>query len=207
MFGSDVNGNCTNTTGNNSNICIGTSVLNDGDIPVLSGISSDNESLWAAKLFTMERSNSLAKIIISFEVEPLDYDHVETVLFNCPELGISAPFINIYSNRVSFRVESADKILGDLRVNQSIIGFSCSHLIRFCFKFSHRLSDPYFNFEFPDQNNTNSSFNVNSTFVFLGEVTFLEDGKQCDLPMLITHKGNINNYYINSLITLSFFKH
>ena len=188
MFGSDVNGNCTNTTGNNSNICIGTSVLNDGDIPVLSGISSDNESPWAAKLFTMERPNSLAKIIIAFEVEPLDYDHVEIVLFNCPEFGISAPFINIYSNRLSFRVESADKILGDLRVNQSIIGFSCSHLIRFCFKFSHRLSDPYFNFEFPNQNN-----NSNSSFVFLGEVTFLEDGKQCDLPMLITHKGNVIN--------------
>lgn len=143
MFGSDVNGNCTNTIGNNSNICIGTSVLNDGDIPVFSGISSDIESLWAAKLFTMERPNSLAKIIISFEVEPLDYDHVEIVLFNCPELKISAPFINIYSNRASFRVESADKILGNLRVNQSIVGFSCSHLIRFCIKFSHRLSDLY----------------------------------------------------------------
>ena len=200
-----MNGNCTNTTGNNSNICIGTSVLNDGDIPALSGIGSDNKSLWAAKLFTMKKNGR--RIVLSFEVKPLEYDRVEIVLFNCPEFGISAPFINIYSNRVSFRVESADKILGDLRVNQSIIGFSCSHLIRFCFKFSHRLSDPYFNFEFPDQNNTNSSFNVNSTFVFLGEVTFLEDGKQCDLPMLITHKGNINNYYINSLITLSFFKH
>ena len=202
VFGSDVNGSCTNINRNNSNICIGTSVLNDGDIPVLSGISSDNGSQWAAKLFTMQRPNSLAKIIIAFEVEPLDYDRVEIVLLNCPELGISAPFINIYSNRASFRVESADKILGNLRVNQSIIGFSCSHLIRFCFKFSHRLSDPYFNFEFPNQNN-----NGNSSFIFLGEVTFLGDGKQCDLPMLITHKGNAIKFTVISACLITLCKH
>jgi hypothetical protein len=162
-------------------------MLNDGDIPVLSGISSDNESQWAAKLFTMERPNSLAKIIVSFEVKPLDYDRVEIVLFNCPQLGINAPFISIYSNRVSFRVESANKTLGDLRVKQSINGFSCSHLIRFCIKFNHNLSDPFFNFEFPHQ--------TNSSLVFLGEVTFLEDNKQCGLPMLITrtnYKGISN---------------
>ena len=110
MFGSDVNGNCTNTTGNNSNICIGTNVLNDGDIPVLSGINSDNESQWAAKLFTMKR---IGRIIVSFEVEPLDYDCVEIVLFNCPELGIRAPLINIYcnSNRVSLELKVLIKYL------------------------------------------------------------------------------------------------
>ena len=178
-----MNGNCTNIVGDGSNICTGTSVLNDGDIPVLSGISSDSESQWAAQLFTMGRPTN-GKITVSFEVEPVDHDRVEIALFNCPQLGISAPFISIYSNSISFRLESADKLLGDLRVNQSIVGFSCSHLIKFCIKFSRKLSDPYFNFVFPYQENANSSL------VFLGEVTFLDSDKQCDLPALISSKGN-----------------
>ena len=155
--------------GNNSNICNGTSVLNDGIIPTLSGVSEDPQSLWATELFTMTRPRVAGRIIVSFEVEPVTHNYVEVVVFNCPDLGINTPLINVYSSN-SFRPESGDKILGNLLINYTFIDSSCSDLITYTIEFYEEISERYFNLEFPHVKGSNSSY------VFLGEVAFLAKG-------------------------------
>ena len=177
-----MNGRCTSISGDNSNICNGTSVLNDGIIPVLSGVSDDPQSQWADQLFTMRRTGTgMSRIILSFEVEPTIYDRVELAVFNCPERGIYTPVVNVYVD-LSFRPERDDDgTLTNFNTNQALLNTSCDHLIRFCVEFSGGVSVPYFNLEFPYQTNSNSSF------VFLGEVTFLRNAAEpCGPPELIT---------------------
>ena len=122
LFGSPVDGSCSSTSGTNNEICDGTSVLNDGILPALSGVSSDSQSLWAAQLLTMRRSG-----------------------------------------------------IADMTISQ----VSCDHLWKLCVELGGA-GIPNLNLVFPYQNN--------SDFVFLGEVTFLNDGNnnQCDPPELIT---------------------
>ena len=75
--------------------------------------------------------------------------------------------------------ERDDSTLGLLITNQSLLSTSCDHLIKFCVDFPGAKSNPYFNLEFP--------YEANSSFVFLGEVTFLNGGTEpCDPPELIT---------------------
>ena len=182
-----MNGRCTSICGDNNNICNGTSVLNDGLIPALSGVSEDPQSQWAAQLFTMGRAMSgTARIILSFEVERAIYNRVELAVFNCPERGIYTPVINVYVD-FSFRpVRDNDGTLTNFITNQSLPSTSCDHLIKFCVQFSGAVSVPYFNLEFPHQDNSNSSF------VFLGEVTFLRSGAEpCGPPELITMPGRL----------------
>ena len=178
VFGSDVNGRCTSISGTDSNICNGTSVLNDGIIPVLSGVSQENNSEWAAQLFTMRRQGN-ERIIVSVEVPPTCLNSVQLTVFNCPQQGIYAPAVNVYSYP-SLRPE----INGNLPANESITNetltaTSCDHLIRFCIDFGSVFTLPYYILEFPYQNN--------SDFVFLNEVTFsnLVDAP-CPQPELIT---------------------
>ena len=158
-------------------------MLNDGLIPALSGVSDDPQSQWAAQLLTMGRTtNGMARIIVSFEVESTTYDRVELAVFNCPEQGVYTPVVNVYFD-LSFRPESdnSDSTLRNFITNQSLLSTSCDHLIKFCVEFTGGISLRYFNLEFPYQTNSNSSF------VFLGEVTFLNGGAEpCDLPELIT---------------------
>ena len=180
LFGSEMNGRCTSISGDNSNICNGTSVLNDDIIPYLNGASDDPQSQWAAQLFTMGRTmTGMARIILSFEVEPATYDRVELTVFNCPELGINTPVVSVY-NDSSFRPErSSDNRTNGIAVvaNQTLLNTSCNYLLKYCVEFSHAISSHYLNLEFPYQDN--------SSFVFLGEVTFLNDSNPCDPPELI----------------------
>ena len=151
-------------------------MLNDGIIPALSGVSDCPQSQWANQLFTMRRdSDRSVGIVISFEVEPVNHDRMELVIFNCPEHGIYAPVVNIYIDTF-FRPES----LGiTFKTDQSLLRTSCDHLIKFCVEFNRAVSVSFFDLEFPYQNN--------SDFVFLGEVTFLNGGAEpCDPPELIT---------------------
>ena len=178
VFGSDVNGRCTSISGTGSNICNGTSVLNDGIIPALSGVSQENNSEWTAHLFTMRRQGN-QRIIVSVEVPPTCVNSVQLTVFNCPQQGIYAPVVNVYSDS-SLRSE----INGSLPANESITNetltaTSCDHLIRFCVDFGSVFMLPYYILEFPYQNN--------SDFVFLDEVTFsnLIDAP-CPQPELIT---------------------
>ena len=181
LFGSEMNGRCTSISGDNNNICNGTSVLNDGIIPALSGVSDDPQSQWADQLFTMGRTmTGTARVILSFEVERAIYNRLELAVFNCPGQGIYTPVVNVYVD-FSFRPERSDSTIGFFNTNRSLLSTSCDHLIKFCVQFSGSVSVPYFNLEFPHQDNSNSSF------VFLGEVTFLRNAAEpCGPPELIT---------------------
>ena len=95
LFGSLVNGGCSSTSGTNNEICDGTSVLNDGIIPAVSGVSNDPKSWWANELLTMRRSGT-NQMVVSVEVPNVIHNHVELTVFNCPQLGIYAPHIIVY---------------------------------------------------------------------------------------------------------------
>ena len=178
-----MNGRCTSISGDNNNICNGTSVLNDGIIPALSGVSCHPWSQWADHLFTMGRtSNGKARVVLSFEVERATYDRVELAIFNCPEQGVYTPVVNVYFD-TSFRPESVDSTPKNFISNQFLLSTSCDHLMKFCVNFISGFFPPHFNLEFPYQTNSNSHF------VFLGEVTFMNgstDSEPCDQPELIT---------------------
>ena len=115
-----------------------------------------------------------ARIILSFEVEPLNHDCMELVVFNCPEHAIYTPIVNVYID-TSFN----PKHLGRITITKSLSNTSCDHLIRFCVDFQGAVSVTAFDLEFPYQNGSN--------FVFLAEVTFLDGGAEpCSPPELIT---------------------
>ena len=153
-------------------------MLNDGIIPVLSGVS-DSTSQWAAQLFTMRRSGT-DSIVISFEVQQITHNRIELVVFNCPERGIYAPNVTVYFDVVSFLPERGGNNLGIQNTDKTLLQTSCDYLLKFCVPLSGGLHSRYFNLEFPYQNN--------SDFVFLGEVTFLNvvTGESCGQPELIT---------------------
>ena len=175
FFGSHVTSRCTSTTGN---ICNGTSVLNDGIIPALSGISNNTQSEWADQLFTMSRNlsgSASAGIVLSFEVEPVNHDRMKLAVFNCPERAIYVPVVNIYMDTFF----SPEHLGGFQEISQSLSRTSCDYLIEFCVDFNGATSVSSFDLEFPHQND--------SDFVFLAEVTFLNGGAEpCDPPKLIT---------------------
>ena len=177
VFGSSENGNCSSlipgpsiTDGiHRGSICNGTSVLNDGIIPALSDVSSDSGSLWAAPLLTMEQS-STEQIVLSFEVENQVYNCIELAVFNCPEGGMSASRINIYSDAI-FRPKNVDASLGTNKVNYSLSNTSCDYLVKFCVSFMS-VNSSYFNIEFPALTSVNK--------VFVGEVSFLTGADNCE---------------------------
>ena len=167
MFGSQADGGCSSVS---NNICEGTSVLNDGIIPALSGVSTSSQ--WAAQLFTMTRSET-EDIILTFEVDGVTHDRVELAVFNCPEREIYAP-------RVKVHVASSEGVSLRLAANQSLTSTSCDYLLNFCVDFPVTQVTHY-NIIFPYRNGSNS--------VFLGEVTFINvngDNIACGPPELIT---------------------
>ena len=178
LYESDANGCCTSVVGDHLS-CNGTSVLNDGITPVLSGVSDVNDSVWAAQLFTLVRAEG-GRLIIPFELEDSNHDRVELAVFNCPVLRINAPSINVYFD-TSFRVGRADRGLGNLNTNLVMQNTYCDHLLVFCVKYSGGMSSRYINIEFPFVRDAVSNF------VFLGEITFLNGrGEPCGPPRLVT---------------------
>ena len=184
IFGSDVNGNCSLINGN---ICGGTSAVNDDIIP---GVNRSNPaSPWATELFTLRRPGVAGRIILSFEIDSDNHDRMELAVFNCPEMGISLPLVDIHFND-SFRLDRSDRDLTRLNAsisNLSLSNISCDHLLVFCLKYPPTVSPTrYIDLEFPAQEN------INSTYVFLGEVTFLNGGSEpCDPAMPITITGKL----------------
>ena len=102
-----------------------------------------------------------ARIILSFEVEPLNHDRMELVVFNCPEHAIYTPIVNVYID-TTFNPEHLS--IFQVATTKSLSNTSCDHLIRFCIDFQGAVSVTAFDLEFPYQNGSN--------FVFLAEVTF-----------------------------------
>ena len=180
IFGSKMDASCSSM---NDNVCGGTSVLNDGHIPALHEISSNQASLWATELFTLQRRG---RIILSFEVDSDNHDRMKLAVFNCPLIGVRLPSVNVYFDS-SFRPDRSDSELGNLILQSQLMNTSCDRLLVFCVQYSQTgVVSPtrYINLEFPPSNITNSSY------VFLGEVTFLNGGSApCDLTMPIAITG------------------
>ena len=192
LYGSDRNASCSlkNNIGIGDRVsCDGASVLNDGIISALDGVSSNQTSKWATELFTLRRPTPTARIILSFEVDSDNHDRMELVVFNCPGMGISLPIVDIYFDS-SFRPDRSGSELGNLNLQQQLMGTSCDHLLVFCVQYSQTdAASPtrYINLEFPPSNI------INSDFVFLGEVTFLNGGSEpCDPTMPITITGKLS---------------
>ena len=177
VFGSKNNGSCTNESQslNKTPVCAGTSVLNDGIIPPLDGISSNETSSWATELFTL--SGERGRIILSLEVDSMDHDRMELAIFNCPNMGIDSPMVDIYFDS-SFRPDriGSGQPLGNLSTESPLVGTSCDHLLVYCVKYNTSVDAP------PPTNNINLVFpgasETGSKYVFLGEVTFLKGGDE-----------------------------
>ena len=144
LFGSPVNGGCSSISGTNNEICDGTSVLNDGILPALSGVSNDSASQWASELFTMRRSGT-DQIAVSLELPSgPTHDRVELAVFNCPQWGIYAP-------RVIVEIAGVSAIVA----NATLPDESCEYLLKFCVEFNGGVGIPYLKLIFPYQNNSN----------------------------------------------------
>ena len=96
MNGSSSNGGCSDVV--NGSVCGnlsdgGTSNLTDCNVPYLETLQDD----WAAGLFTVNRSGQ-SSLYIGFKLhEYFNLTKVELDLFNCPEWGIAAPSITVYT--------------------------------------------------------------------------------------------------------------
>ena len=185
LFGSNFTGHCTSIAGDGGSICEGTSVQNDGVVPVLSGVSDDSTSTWAEQLFTMVRpvSYPMSRIIMSFELEDTDHDRIELSVFNCHHFRINTPQVNVYFDS-SFRPQrEVDRSFGTLNINVSLSNTSCDYLLKFCVQYAGEGSSRFINLEFPFVEGANNSR------VFVGEVTFVNGGgAPCGPPELIRGK-------------------
>ena len=180
LFGSNMTGHCTSVM--DDNICNGTSVQNDGVVPVLNGVINDSNSTWAEQLFTMERPGT-SRIFMSFELEDTNHDRIELSVFNCPHFWINAPQVNVYFDS-SFRpLRKVDRSFGTSNINVSLSDTSCDYLYKFCVRYDGVESSRFINLEFPFVAGANNSR------VFVGEVTFVNgSGSPCGPPELITSK-------------------
>ena len=97
MNGSSSNGECSDVV--NGSVCGnlsdgGTSDLIDRNVPYLETLQDD----WAAGLFTVNRSGQ-SSFYIGFKLHGyFNLTKVELDLFNCPEWGIAAPSITVYTH-------------------------------------------------------------------------------------------------------------
>ena len=152
----------------NDNTCSGTSVLNDGIIPVL----DTSTSAWASQLFTLSGTRGIIRL--SFEVDSANHDRMVLAVFNCPEMGIGLSSVGVYFDK-SFRPDRNDSALGMFIMESQLMSTSCDRLVVFCVKYNTTQSPTQFiNLEIPTNNSADH--------VFLGEVTFLNGGNEpCDL--------------------------
>ena len=130
----------------------------------------------------MERPG-MADVVVSFEAPGgfnIIHNHVELTVFNCPMLNIYAPQVIVYIDDALRIVRPDDPLgIGMPTANGILSVTSCDYLYNFCLAFTRGINIPFFNFVFPYQNN--------SDFVFLGEVTFLNNpgNPPCGQPELI----------------------
>ena len=175
LFGSPVNGGCSSVSETNSEICNDISVLNDGIIPALSGVQ--DTASWANQLFTMRRQGT-NRIVVSLEIPSGTHNRMELTVFNCPERGINTPQVTVYVTDLLRIVGPQDSPGLAVIADEVLPNISCEYLLKFCVQMN--VANRYLNLVFPYQDN--------SSFVFLGEVTFLNDlnNPQCGPPEMIT---------------------
>ena len=86
---------------NNLEVCnVSQCYLVDGDSPLIDTSTTD----WAAQLVTIEKNNPLSgyitfpHVLLTFIFDtPISPSSIEIDFFNCPQWGISAEFISVYS--------------------------------------------------------------------------------------------------------------
>ena len=192
-FGSSEDGNCLqirrsseHSDIHHGSICDGASVLNDGVIPALSEVSTNDSSLWAAELLTMKPVNS--RIVLSFEVKNDFYDCMELAMFNCPERDMTASRVNIYRD-TSFRPERDSETVsfGINIARYSLSNTSCDYLLKFYVNIMSEVNSSYYNINFPLLKQQN--------YVFIGEVSFLTGADDCEQwpPELIKETNYLQN--------------
>ena len=132
------------------------SVLFDGVIPTLTGLDGD---MWASQLLTLQTTGTRARVLFDFTGKS-DYNgaisgRLEMVMFNCPEMGISAATISI-STSASPSVNPAPLMVANVGIT------SCDSLVRVCIPIA--TVQPSISLDFV--------ISVTSDMVYLAEVTF-----------------------------------
>ena len=152
MNGSSANGNCLIIHSGDISLCADptSSVLFDGVIPTLTGLDGD---VWASQLLTLRQC---ANIIFNFNGVPGLFGRLEVVMFNCPNMGISASTIEVSAS--SSQSGGSTPLRG---INISIT--SCDSLVRVCTPISTDQPTIILNF---------TTDSCNPIMVYLAEVTF-----------------------------------
>ncbi len=135
MNGSSAIGHCSTIiadTGTQTCLDPPSSVLFDGNIPILTGLDGN---MWASQLLTIRSRNFEDFPLLNFDfTNSVGVRRVEMVLFNCPEWGISVQSIALLVNgSFSFAgiviptVTSCDSLvrvcMGDLNINGRALTF------------------------------------------------------------------------------------
>ena len=139
-----------------------TSVLFDGEVPVLSRLDGN---MWASQLLTAQTRRPSVLIVFDFTATAgyTGVEGMEVVMFNCPEWGIRV-------NQIALLEAASMSELG-MQVSETIItnNTSCNSLVRVCMALSRRVTLPVLNvkFSFPSNNS--------GDWVHLAEVIFHEN--------------------------------
>ena len=156
VSGSSATGHCSNVSNVRFRLICrnpNSSVLFDGVIPTLTGLDGD---MWASQLLALQKTTSTRPVVsIDFTDTP-GYvglsGRLEVVMFNCPNMGISASTIRVSSS------SSPSVNLTPLKdVNISIT--SCASLVRVCTPIMTVQPSIFLQFPYSDM-------------VYLAEVTF-----------------------------------
>ena len=170
--GSHHNGQCEAVA--QGRICVGTSVLTDGNVPSLGGFQGN----WAAGLLTVNRSGQ--PFHIGFDPgRTVGVTRVELDMFNCPHWGIAAPRITVYTLQTfPFFHSGAATIIGST-TTETIT--SCNSTVRVIISLqSPQNLKPYYFIEF--------TFNVPGPsgskieWVHIAEVVFYGENAQSTMP-------------------------
>ena len=168
MSGSSATGHCSSVSSTGTaSTCIDptSSVLFDGVIPTLTGLDGD---MWASQLLTLQTTSTRTRVIFDF-TDTAGYvglsGRLEVVMFNCPDMGISAATI-----RVSTSSSPSVNPTPIMAVNIGIT--SCDSLVRVCTPIF--TTQPSILLEFVT--------GVTSDMVYLAEVTFYDASSASTCP-------------------------
>ena len=177
VSGSSAAGNCSSVTSTGVILtCTNptSSVLFDGVIPTLTGLDGD---MWASQLLTLQRTTSTrATVLFDFTSTPgyvglLASGRLEVVMFNCPDMGISASTIRVSTSL-------SPSVYPTPLMNVNIDTTSCDFLVTVCTTIS--TVQPSITLEFV--------IGATSDMVYLAEVTFYaaSSASTCPLETIIT---------------------